>query len=215
MPIAAGKDKLRWPPEDRSVDAIPIEYRSQAGRTVAHASLTSARSSTRAGIGELQASDGTPQTGLAWPVLSDTGSETAGGGAAALLLAGFDRLASAGRIERSVACSRSPCALPAQREAVASGEETPVGAATEVSAGAAGHQRFRIVTAVLADEIAGRSPDAVRGMKRLFDESWTGSRDETLRLEADIQLGLLGTPNQLEAVRAGMLKEPAQFVDPS
>ena len=52
-------------------------------------------------------------------------------------------------------------------------------------------------------------------MKRLFDESWTGSRDETLRLEADIQLGLLGTPNQLEAVRAGMLKDPAQFVDPS
>jgi enoyl-CoA hydratase/carnithine racemase len=67
----------------------------------------------------------------------------------------------------------------------------------------------------LADEIAGRSPDAVRGMKRLFDESWTGSREETLRLEADIQLGLLGTPNQLEAVRAGMLKEPAQFTDPS
>ena len=67
----------------------------------------------------------------------------------------------------------------------------------------------------LAAEIAGRSPDAVRGMKRLFDESWTGSTEETLRLEADIQLGLLGTPNQLEAVRAGMLKEPAQFTDPS
>jgi enoyl-CoA hydratase/carnithine racemase len=67
----------------------------------------------------------------------------------------------------------------------------------------------------LATEIAGRSPDAVRGMKRLFNESWTGSTEETLRLEADIQLGLLGTPNQLEAVRAGMLKEPAQFTDPS
>lgn len=67
----------------------------------------------------------------------------------------------------------------------------------------------------LAAEIAGRSPDAVRGMKRLFNESWTGSAEETLRLEADIQLGLLGTPNQLEAVRAGMLKEPAQFTDPS
>ena len=61
----------------------------------------------------------------------------------------------------------------------------------------------------LAAEIATRSPDAVRGMKRLFDESWTGSAEETLRLEANIQLGLLGTPNQLEAVRAGMLKEPA------
>jgi len=67
----------------------------------------------------------------------------------------------------------------------------------------------------LATEIAGRSPDAVRGMKRLFNESWTATAEETLKLEAEIQLGLLGTPNQLEAVRAGMLKEPAQFVDPS
>jgi enoyl-CoA hydratase/carnithine racemase len=67
----------------------------------------------------------------------------------------------------------------------------------------------------LAAEIAGRSPDAVRGMKRLFNESWTGSADETLRLEAEIQLGLLGTPNQLEAVRAGTTKQPADFTDPS
>ncbi|MBV9607880.1 MAG: crotonase/enoyl-CoA hydratase family protein [Solirubrobacterales bacterium] len=67
----------------------------------------------------------------------------------------------------------------------------------------------------LAAEIAGRSPDALRGMKRLFNESWTGSAEETLSLEAEIQLGLLGTPNQLEAVRAGMLKEPAKFTDPS
>jgi enoyl-CoA hydratase/carnithine racemase len=67
----------------------------------------------------------------------------------------------------------------------------------------------------LAAEIAGRSPDAVRAMKRLLEESWTGSAQDTLRLEADLQLGLLGTPNQLEAVRAGMLKQPADFVDPS
>jgi enoyl-CoA hydratase/carnithine racemase len=67
----------------------------------------------------------------------------------------------------------------------------------------------------LAAEIATRSPDAVRGMKRLFDESWTGSTEETLRLEADIQLGLLGTPNQLAAVTAGMAKQPAQFEDPA
>lgn len=67
----------------------------------------------------------------------------------------------------------------------------------------------------LAAEIASRSPDAVRGMKRLFDESWTGSTEETLRLEADIQLGLLGTPNQLAAVTAGLTKQPAQFEDPA
>jgi hypothetical protein len=34
-----------------------------------------------------------------WVVLSDTGSESAGGGAAASLLAGFGRVASTGRIE--------------------------------------------------------------------------------------------------------------------
>lgn len=67
----------------------------------------------------------------------------------------------------------------------------------------------------LAAEIAGRSPDAVRAMKRLLDQSWTGSAEETLRLEADLQLGLLGSHNQLEAVRAGMLKQAAEFIDPS
>jgi enoyl-CoA hydratase/carnithine racemase len=66
----------------------------------------------------------------------------------------------------------------------------------------------------LASEIAGRSPDAVRAMKRLFNDSWTGPAEDTLKLEAELQLGLLGTANQLEAVRAGMMKEPAQFTDP-
>jgi enoyl-CoA hydratase/carnithine racemase len=67
----------------------------------------------------------------------------------------------------------------------------------------------------LAGEIASRSPDAVRGMKRLFNQSWTGTAEETLRLEADLQLGLIGTPNQLAAVTAGMTKQPAEFTDPS
>jgi enoyl-CoA hydratase/carnithine racemase len=67
----------------------------------------------------------------------------------------------------------------------------------------------------LADEIAARSPDAVRGMKRLFDRSWTASAEESLRLEAEIQLTLLGTPNQLAAVTAGLTKQPGDFVDPS
>jgi hypothetical protein len=38
--------------------------------------------------------------------------------------------------------------LSAQREIVASGDETLVGAAKQVFAQAAGHQRYRIVTAV-------------------------------------------------------------------
>jgi enoyl-CoA hydratase/carnithine racemase len=67
----------------------------------------------------------------------------------------------------------------------------------------------------LATEIAGRSPEAVRAAKRLFDESWTGTPEQTLALEAELQVGLIGSPNQLEAVRAGMTKEPPDFADPS
>jgi len=66
----------------------------------------------------------------------------------------------------------------------------------------------------LAAEIAGRSPDAVRGAKRLLDEAWTGSPEQTLALEAELQLGLIGSPNQLAAVTAGITKRPAQFTDP-
>jgi enoyl-CoA hydratase/carnithine racemase len=67
----------------------------------------------------------------------------------------------------------------------------------------------------LAAEIASRSPDAVRGAKRLFGEAWTGSASETLALEASLQLELIGSPNQLAAVTAGMTKQPAEFVDPA
>ncbi len=66
----------------------------------------------------------------------------------------------------------------------------------------------------LAAEIASRSPDAVRAAKRLYEESWTGPASETLALEAALQLGLIGSPNQLAAVTAGMTREPAEFVDP-
>jgi enoyl-CoA hydratase/carnithine racemase len=67
----------------------------------------------------------------------------------------------------------------------------------------------------LAAEIESKSPDAVRGAKRLFDEAWTGSAPETLSLEASIQLGLIGSPNQLAAVSARISKQPAKFIDPS
>ena len=66
----------------------------------------------------------------------------------------------------------------------------------------------------LASEIAGRSPDAVRRAKRLFEESWNASAQETLRLEAELQLQLIGSPNQLAAVMAGINKQPPEFVDP-
>ena len=66
----------------------------------------------------------------------------------------------------------------------------------------------------LAAEIAGRSPDAIRSAKRLLDSSWTAEADETLALEAELQSALIGSPNQLAAVAAGLTKQPAQFTDP-
>src|SRR3954469_12178980 len=65
----------------------------------------------------------------------------------------------------------------------------------------------------LAREIAGRSPDAMRAAKRLYDSSWHGPVEDGLRLETELQVSLIGSPNQIEAVRAGMAKEPANFAD--
>jgi enoyl-CoA hydratase/carnithine racemase len=66
----------------------------------------------------------------------------------------------------------------------------------------------------LAGRIAARSPDAVRRAKRLYDTAWTGEAAQTLALEAELQLELVGSPNQLAAVTAGFSGEPAEFVDP-
>ena len=66
----------------------------------------------------------------------------------------------------------------------------------------------------LAAEIAGRSPDAVRAAKRLYDEMWTAPAPASLALEAELQLSLLGSPNQLAAVSAGFTQKPAEFIDP-
>ncbi len=67
----------------------------------------------------------------------------------------------------------------------------------------------------LAAEIAARSPDAVRRAKRLFEEGWSGSPEETMALEARLQLEIAGRPNQLAAVAAGLAKRAGEFVDPT
>jgi enoyl-CoA hydratase/carnithine racemase len=66
----------------------------------------------------------------------------------------------------------------------------------------------------LAGEIASRSPEAVRGAKRLFDHAWNRTPEEGLALEAEIQRGLIGSPNQLAAVTAGLSKQTPLFTDP-
>jgi enoyl-CoA hydratase/carnithine racemase len=66
----------------------------------------------------------------------------------------------------------------------------------------------------LAREIATKSPDAIRGAKRLLDGAWNRPAKDGLTLEAQIQRKLIGSPNQLAAVAAGLAQKPAQFSDP-
>lgn len=65
----------------------------------------------------------------------------------------------------------------------------------------------------LAGEIASRSPDAVRADKRLLEESWRADPAVGLGLEAKLQSGLIGTPNQVEAIRANFENRAPDFED--
>jgi enoyl-CoA hydratase/carnithine racemase len=65
----------------------------------------------------------------------------------------------------------------------------------------------------MARVIRGRSPDAVRGIKRLVNEAWQRSEKDSLALEAQLQLRVLGAPNQAEAVRANLEKRAPDFID--
>ena len=64
-----------------------------------------------------------------------------------------------------------------------------------------------------AQEICARSPDAIRSMKRLFNSAWQMSEADALALEAELQLGVIGRPNQLEAVTANVEKRRPEFED--
>lgn len=68
----------------------------------------------------------------------------------------------------------------------------------------------------LATEIAGKSPDAVRRAKRMYEDVWQADdRASALLLESRLQAEIIGQPNQVAAVTAGMSGEPPVFVDPS
>jgi enoyl-CoA hydratase/carnithine racemase len=63
----------------------------------------------------------------------------------------------------------------------------------------------------LARTIAAQSPAAVRAGKRLCSRAPQLPLAEALRLETELQLGLLGTPEQMEAAQAAMMGRPAVF----
>jgi enoyl-CoA hydratase/carnithine racemase len=66
----------------------------------------------------------------------------------------------------------------------------------------------------LAREIASKSPDAIRAAKQLLNAAGLVGLEEGLRLEEKLQMGLMGKPNQVEAVHANLEKREPKFRDP-
>lgn len=67
----------------------------------------------------------------------------------------------------------------------------------------------------LANEIASKSPDAIRAAKAVLDASHDLNFAEGLLHEEKLQRGLLGSPNQIEAVTANFEKRAPEFTDPT
>jgi enoyl-CoA hydratase/carnithine racemase len=67
----------------------------------------------------------------------------------------------------------------------------------------------------MANEIAERSPDAVRGAKALINRLSNAGAAEHFAEERRIIYSLIGKPNQVEAVMSNFEKRPASFVSPT
>jgi enoyl-CoA hydratase/carnithine racemase len=65
----------------------------------------------------------------------------------------------------------------------------------------------------VAREIAGRSPDAVRGAKRLINRLSNAGAAEHFAAEREIIFKLIGSPNQVEAITANFENRTPVFGD--
>ena len=65
----------------------------------------------------------------------------------------------------------------------------------------------------MAADIAGRSPDAVRGAKGLLNGLFNEGAAQQFAEERRVIGSLIGRPNQVEAVMANFEKRVAAFVD--
>jgi enoyl-CoA hydratase/carnithine racemase len=70
------------------------------------------------------------------------------------------------------------------------------------------------VAMATAREIASRSPDAIRAAKRLLNLGTAIDAAALLAAETAEQKRLIGSANQVEAVRANLENRPPRFVDP-
>lgn len=91
---------------------------------------------------------------------------------------------------------------------VAADEAVRIGLATRTS------DRPQSEALEIAAAIAARSPDAIRAAKKLFRAGPPEDIAASFLLETQLQIGLLGSKNQMEAVQATMGKRDPVFTDP-
>ena len=102
----------------------------------------------------------------------------------------------------------SATVAPTLTKGSVSGEEArELGLATQV------HDDPRQSAYDMAMEIASKSPDGIRAGKKLLNQASLLSLEEGLQLEASLQKGLIGKPNQVEAVRSNLEKRAPNFSD--
>ncbi|MCA0869588.1 crotonase/enoyl-CoA hydratase family protein [Seohaeicola saemankumensis] len=63
----------------------------------------------------------------------------------------------------------------------------------------------------LAEDIAGKSPSAIRGAKRLIEVAEAATREDVLLAESREQVQLIGKPDQMEVIAAQMQGRKANF----
>ena len=87
-------------------------------------------------------------------------------------------------------------------------EAQAIGLATRVHADPLAEAR------AMAKQIASSNPDAIRAAKRLLNGASPVRAGEVLSAESVEQQALIGSPNQVEAVRAAMEQRPPRFETP-
>lgn len=66
----------------------------------------------------------------------------------------------------------------------------------------------------LAAEIVDRNPHAVQAVKKLYDTAASMDPEASFALELELQRGVLGSPNQMEASMARLQRRKPNFADP-
>jgi enoyl-CoA hydratase/carnithine racemase len=92
---------------------------------------------------------------------------------------------------------------------ISGAEAVTLGLATRVS------DNPRADSLALAADLAASNPQAIRGAKRLLNQSGLVSKEQQFLDESRTAESLIGSLNQVEAVAAFFEKRPPVFADPS